>query len=271
MKKISIFLVVLVTILASCKKNTSEPAVSNQDKWEFDQLSIKKEIFAKNDSTKKGMELTLEFNYPVDVPHDSILKEIQHNFIIAFAGDLYGNMTPEEAFNSFEKKVEEEALELGKNAIDDGPDFGTYFNHIKTTVLDTTAITITAKSEIENYTGGAHGLYNANYFNIDLRTGKLIGENDLFKGGYEKQITELLENKAKTTKNSMGDEIMLFEPVDIQPNGNFYFTNEGIVYVYNQYEIAPYSEGLIEIIIPYENVQDLIAPPYKTLITAKKE
>jgi hypothetical protein len=39
-------------------------------------------------------------------------------------------------------------------------------------------------------------------------------------------------------------------------NDNYGFTRDGIVFVFNSYEIASYAEGPTEIIIPYKKIRD---------------
>ena len=39
---------------------------------------------------------------------------------------------------------------------------------------------------------------------------------------------------------------------------NFLISSEGLIFAYQQYEIAPYSEGLIQVKIPYNDIQDLL-------------
>ena len=45
---------------------------------------------------------------------------------------------------------------------------------------------------------------------------------------------------------------------EIKPNGNFLLSEEGIVYIFNQYEIAPYAAGVIELTIPWDEVSDIL-------------
>ncbi len=45
---------------------------------------------------------------------------------------------------------------------------------------------------------------------------------------------------------------------DIVPNNNFWLSNDGIHYSYNQYEIAPYSMGVIDVVVPFSELEDII-------------
>lgn len=272
MRKIGFTLLLLTVIFAACKKTPKADDTPKPPRWEFEQLKVEKELFPKKDTALgKGMELTLEFNYPSRFENDSLLQTIQSAFVIAFAGEDYTGKSPKDAFELYEKTVEDEFMEIGSFAIDDGPDISSYFKHITTTVSDTTDITITVRTDVSDYTGGAHGSRNIRYYNIDTRSGKIFKEKEFFRNNSEEKLKTLLAEKAKTTKNKQGDNITLLEPEEVVPNENFYLNKEGVVYVYNQYEIAPYSDGLIEITLPYEEIKAFINPLFEHLVEFNSE
>ena len=252
MKKIVVVLSILWG-LYSCEVKQTTP--------EFEHLKSEKNIYVSNDSTKPYMKLDLEFTYPSKFNNDTLLVNIQKIFVQAFAGDEYAARSPKGAFEAFEKDITNEALILGSELGSEVPDFSNYYQKVKTVVTDTTGNIITVKTENENYMGGAHGMYNLSYYNIDLKTGTLITEKELFKPEAQDKIAGLI---TKGLKEKFGDKIneVLFQVDGIQPNGNFYFNKEGIVYVFNEYDIAPYSEGLIEVLIPYAKIKEIIAPQY---------
>lgn len=106
------------------------------------------------------------------------------------------------------------------------------------------------------YRGGAHGMSSRYACNFDLRTGKQISEEDFFRKGYDGELTALLTSHLKESLASTEDMDMLFVQ-EIEPNGNFYLSDKGVTYIYNQYEIAPYSMGIIEVTLPWEEIRDL--------------
>ena len=44
----------------------------------------------------------------------------------------------------------------------------------------------------------------------------------------------------------------------IIPNGNFLIFPSGILYLYNEYEIASYSNGITRVYIPYTEIETLL-------------
>ncbi|MDL2214781.1 RsiV family protein [Dysgonomonas sp. OttesenSCG-928-M03] len=268
MRKLTLIVLLTITVLGACKRTKPVVEPSDTSKWAFEELSEKKELFLNNDSTKGGMKLSFEFNYPTRSDNDSVLSQIQSGFILAFAGEEYKTLSPKEAFGRFVKQVEKEGLDMGKMAEDDGPDFSNYLKNITTTVSDTTSMTITAKTYSEDYTGGAHGSHQTTYYNIDIHNGEVLKEKNLFKDDSESALTSFIK-EALDDMIKNGKQITILDPESVKPNGNFYFDDKDLVYVFNEYEIAPYSDGLIEVCIPYEKVRTLFVPEYEKLIAIK--
>ena len=118
--------------------------------------------------------------------------------------------------------------------------------------------------EHSDYTGGAHGSLNALYYIIDLNSLTTITEEDIFKPNYHQFLTsKIIETLMKKYDVTEADQLIsegFFDINDIAPNNNFWMNDKGVHYVYNQYEIAPYSMGPIEITIPFEEVLSIIIP-----------
>lgn len=269
MKKISVALLLVIIAITSCKKTQPDTPVS--EKWKFDKLSLEKKIFLDNDSTKGGIKLSFEFNYPSTMANDSLLTIIQSQFATAFAGDDYKNLTPQSAFDTLTKRSVNESIDIARLAIRDKSDLSDYYKNVVTSVFDTTGTSITARTEANEYMGGAHGSQYISYYNIDTRNGSVIKEAKLFKSGSKDKLTQYIKEELAKTLNSQGDTITLLDPEGIVPSDNFYFNNKGVVYVYNSYEVAPYSDGLVEVTLPYEKIKNMINSEYLPIITEKTQ
>lgn len=267
MKKISLAILMVIIAITSCKKTPPTTPVS--EKWKFDKLSLEKKIFLDNDSTKGGIKLSFEFNYPAKIGNDSLLTIIQSHFATAFAGDDYKSLTPQSAFDTLINRSIGESTDIAKLAIKDQNDLSDYYKNVITTVFDTTDMSITARTETNEYMGGAHGSQYISYYNIDTRNGAIMKEDKLFKSGSKDKLTQYIKEELAKTLNSQGDTITLLDPESIVPSDNFYFNNQGIVYVYNSYEVAPYSDGLVEVTIPYAKIKDMIISEYLPIISLK--
>ncbi|MEO6682038.1 MAG: DUF3298 domain-containing protein [Ginsengibacter sp.] len=105
------------------------------------------------------------------------------------------------------------------------------------------------------YTGGAHGNYGTTLINIDKRTGKKINLSDLLTTKEIDALPILLDQAARKqyviTDNSSLEENGFFVS-EILPGENFYLTSKGIGFFYGPYELKPYSEGEINLFVPFE-------------------
>ena len=45
----------------------------------------------------------------------------------------------------------------------------------------------------------------------------------------------------------------------VKENANYYLTDQGLVLFFQPYEIAPYSEGIVKIMVPYQELADVMA------------
>lgn len=110
--------------------------------------------------------------------------------------------------------------------------------------------------DMYQYTGGAHGMTVRKSFNYNLKTGKMLGYQDLFKAcvNYKEVIVHHVRDQIIKNPNVYFKEAM--ETVkgftDEQP---FYITPKGIVVVYGLYEIAPYAAGIQEFLVPFSAFQ----------------
>ena len=107
-----------------------------------------------------------------------------------------------------------------------------------------------------SYTGGAHGMTSVTSLNFDTRTGSLLSEADFFKEGYRSVLSDLLSRHLPGSLESPEDTSMLFVR-EIEPNGNFRVSEEGVTYIYNQYEIAPYVMGAIQVTVPWNELEGI--------------
>ncbi len=112
-----------------------------------------------------------------------------------------------------------------------------------------------------HYSGGAHGMYKRTYYHYDLTTGKELFEQDFFTSDYRGRLTRLLIEHIIAQEpeiDTMEDLQENFFVEYIIPNNNFYFTDEGVTYVFNCYEIAPYAYADTEVTIPYSRMQSIL-------------
>ena len=103
-------------------------------------------------------------------------------------------------------------------------------------------------------TGGAHGNLNISILNFDTQSGKKISNEDLFTDFKQ------FQNIAQTQfDRKFKEQDLFFENSPFQLSNNIGYTQEGILLLYNTYEIAPYSSGTIELTIPFNLLKSVLA------------
>ena len=104
-------------------------------------------------------------------------------------------------------------------------------------------------------TGGAHGNMNISFLNFNSQTGELLKNDELIKNkiNFIKIAEKYFNLQLQEASNENGFNDYFFGD-GFQLPENIGFSDEGIILLYNVYEIAPYSEGITEFTIPFEEM-----------------
>ena len=103
-------------------------------------------------------------------------------------------------------------------------------------------------------TGGAHGMLKISFLNFETSTGEIISNENLITNVEAfKQVALPYFKKATEDKDIFEMELDIFNLPE-----NMGFSDEGIILLYNAYEIAPYSTGIIEFVIPFNEIESYI-------------
>ena len=117
---------------------------------------------------------------------------------------------------------------------------------------------INIKIEYYLFTGGAHGYFGMKSLFFDIQTGKELTQEDLLTDNKEftlfaeKKFREKFQINENRHINSKG---FMFENDVFHLPNNIFFTETGILLVYNSYEIASYADGIQDVFIPFEEVK----------------
>lgn len=117
-------------------------------------------------------------------------------------------------------------------------------------------------ADVDYYEGGAHGIKQQIVLNLNAKTGERMTLKDVFVPGYEVRLSELLLEKLMKQVNVSSIEELRAKnylyAMDMYPSDNFILGDDEITFIYNIYEIAPYSVGKTEISLSYSDVEDLL-------------
>jgi hypothetical protein len=123
---------------------------------------------------------------------------------------------------------------------------------------------ISLSSGNSSYMGGAHPNSFLEYYNISKETGDTLSLGNLFVPGFEKKLNELVDASFRKANNlKPGDNLQdkggLFEN-KITFNYNWIVNKDGsLTFYYNQYEIASYAQGPIEVTLTKEDIASLVS------------
>src|SRR5574344_807163 len=122
-------------------------------------------------------------------------------------------------------------------------------------------------------TVGAHGLAGASYNTFHALSGKSYGWN-MIKD--KKALQTFLKSGLKkyfevSTDKELQDQLLIIDnnfSVNTIPLPEYppYFTKEGLTLSYSSYEIAPYSAGMPYVVIPFNQLDNILIPEVLALI-----
>ena len=108
------------------------------------------------------------------------------------------------------------------------------------------------------YSGGAHSMPFWNGYTFDLETGEQLQLSDIVEND-DLQIKEIVtgyfEQMYEKEPDAYWDDAVDVVREYASLQSPFYLSEEGIVFYYGPYELAPYAGGVIEIVIPYNEVK----------------
>ena len=174
----------------------------------------------------------------------------------------------------YDNKNFDEYIEYRKNEFIGSPDREIYqpegnesgyiYNYelnVKYNVLYNCDLYVIIKHSEYYYTGGAHGNYWTMYYIIDLKEERIMDLDDL--------VNQIPDNILKDTIASTHN-IVRFLSDEIWPPDSINTNNGKIELIWNVYSITPYSDGLINIIIPDLTVQQYLTDKGKEIIMLTK-
>ena len=269
---LTIVLVGMVAALSGAIHRLSMPQVLCKE-YTFEKVAYLE------DGQESNLTFSIRYAYPVAVNASAeVLVKLQRAVCQTVLGDAFLDMRPQQAIEAYAAMKHNEYIQnnlplLQEWAIDhEDESFGeTLFNEEliisaapigNCLPLNNIPSLWSYAMDVYEYTGGAHGNRYLLIQNYDLQTGDAVSEQDLFIDDYYEQLKTLLlealiaqTDEAETRKDLRR---LGYSVADVVPNENFYVTDEGITYVYNPYEIAPYAMGCIQISLSWDSIRHLL-------------
>lgn len=103
-----------------------------------------------------------------------------------------------------------------------------------------------------SYTESVHSCEGEEVVTFDLGEGRRIDLKYLFRSDFEEHVTPLLLEHLPISQ----DDVL--SPESLVPTGNFYLDSKGVTWVYDPYEISFYSNGIIRVTVPWEELKPVL-------------
>lgn len=257
MKKL-VFFLSLALVMMACSK--PQPA---QD-LETSEYSFQR-IVALADGAQDSLYIRFHIEFPTAGP-DSVLPAIQGNILWEVFGEDYADKDIQSAIQAYAAMLEEEYLannlplwEEAYPAEEEGwgpvltesHDLNAEVLGIQDNILSYSVSTFT-------YMGGAHGVGMRMIYNYNMETGEPVHQEDIFVEGFGEEVTKLLLSSMIAANPEFSDLAGMrrygYMTDEIGPNDNFFLTDEGITFIFNPYDIAPYAVGETDVFLSWDDI-----------------
>lgn len=284
MKKQNVSLLVFLLATSGFFFSCGNIMNKNTGALKFDSIAVNETTHLFGDTAKPSSNLIINFTYATQ-SSDVKLKDSLNSFFLSLCfGDKYRTLTPQEAVEKYKEtyvtnyrndlepmyKKDEQEPENKESMLS----WYSYYKTIESQVQFYQKDLLVYRTRYDEFTGGAHGVYNTTFLNIDLNSLEPIRLEDLFIPDYKEALTDLLWNQLMAdnhvTTHQELEDMGYATTGDLEPTENFYLNEEGITFYYNIYDITPYVMGPVKISLPYEAVQQILNKDNSVLNKVRK-
>lgn len=255
MIKRNIYLLLLLAVAISCKKEL--PLTISNENFSEQQLPAC--------ATVNCPEISINY---ITIDGEGERSEKINNAITDFIVDaLY---LGDEEIDPEAKSISEAAtqfIEMYRTHSAEFPDMQLeYFADITVDETFRSANLLSLEMHQYLFTGGAHGYGATQFQNFDVQTGLELSAEEIFTNlnafkdfakGKFKTAYEIPEEDSINSTGFWFDDDTFYLPETIG------FTETNLILIYNQYDIASYAAGPVELEIPLSDVEPYLAIPIK--------
>lgn len=219
---------------------------------EYEKVSIerKTEDCKKNISDNKVcLEISIEYPKILGAFKNSkIVDDFIRNNIIGLLSNYSENKVPKD--ETIENAIKKSFEDFKKETAEYVNPYWSYSSTSKVLYQSPKYISVVVNNY--SYTGGAHGNGSSQYATFNINNGKKVLFENIVKN--KKLLLNIAEKKFRKDQGlapnqSFQDAGFWFKDNKFYLPDNFAITKEGVLFQYGLYEIAPYSAGMIELVI----------------------
>jgi hypothetical protein len=273
-----------VFIFSAC--NTKKSNIPQDNDVVFDTLYLSQQMFLDNDPSKSSCNLEIRLVYPIASKKMNI-DTLTNLWTSCIFGQSNTEISLQQAAKSYIdtyfQRYRQDAENFRENRFDKDPlsaltdssyftseeeadeprrEFYSYYETLTDTVTYNQNDLISLQVRRVSNKGGSESYETFRNFVIDLKTGNILSEKDIFIEGYEPQLRRIIINKL-LKQNGVNDiseleQLGYFGVNEIVPNRNFLIDAKGITFIFNKGEYSAYLISAPVIFIPYEEIRHLL-------------
>ena len=219
-----------------------------------------KRYYAQQQTQKAIVKIVVD--YPVSGSSKS-LSNIQSQIISVLqncATDKYAPKKPKNliAQTAKNKHYQITHIDGGSNG---APKYRSEFSEAITKLAENENF-ITFTHQIYSYEGGAHGLTATEMLTYRKSDGKRINSN-ILRSELPADFKKILAQGIEAYFSTFDEDSAIFAEYDINnmplPENKPFLTNDGVGFIYSQYEIAPYASGEPAFVVPYQQIRPYLS------------
>lgn len=235
----------------------------------YDSISVSKIYHLDNDSTKPSCSIKINYIFPAKYEDSIMLAKIQKEFNYAlFEDESSESLSPANAVDKYVTNYIANYKEAAQvqfpdwESSEDSEDYFSFYKTLNSQVIFDRGGIISYQTSSMDFKGGANSSTFYKNVNIDLKTGNVITEKDIFIPEYKKLLNTMLTDKIVGQNNVKTAEDLLefgyWGIEDIAANNNFSIDDKGITYLFNQGEYSAPSLGTIKVPFTYSELYPIL-------------
>jgi hypothetical protein len=285
-KNITFIALFLIPVFIFVACNTKKSNIPQENDVAFDTLYLSQQIFLDDDPSKSSCNMEIRLVYPVASKKLNI-DTLTNLWTRCIFGQSYTEISLQQAAKSYIdtyfQRYLQDAEDYRENRFDKDPlsaltdglysaseadaseprsEFYSYYETLTDTVTFNQNDLISLQVRHVSNKGGRESYETLRNFVIDLKTGNILSEKDIFREGYESQLRRIIINKL-LKQNGVNDiseleQLGYFGVDEIIPNKNFLVDAKGITFIFNKGEYSSYLINAPVIFIPYDEIRHLL-------------
>ncbi|MCR5003741.1 MAG: DUF3298 and DUF4163 domain-containing protein [Bacteroidales bacterium] len=262
MKKVVILLSlgIFAFSLLGCRQGRKDLTIDTI-KWE---TVTYEDIVSPEDTSYGTMTIRYDVDFPVGGLSKDVMKTIKGEIISLCIDESLSDKSPREAMKIAADSLRKDYLLTAEDLLATGflhENMLAWNYEVNASQLRVVGNVLSYFAYVSSYSGGAHGIYYDLYLNLDATTGHPITLSDVFIDPSSEELKASITAKAARDERTFED-LSLTGNAAVEPSSQFELTNDGIIFIYEPYEIGSYAAGVIDLKFSYYELQNLLKPGF---------